>query len=143
MEDNKPESSTPQPAPRVLGTNPKDLLGIKKVQLNLVPPSSIIYQALAMEDGAVKYGPYNWRLNKVIATIYIAAAQRHLASWLDGEENAQDSQKPHLAHALACIGIIVDALETGNLHDDRPAPGCAAALIARLEQKKKEANTQK
>lgn len=131
------ENQTPaQP----LGTNPKDLLGIKKVQLNLVPPSSIIYQALAMEDGARKYGPYNWRQNKVIASIYIAAAMRHLHSYLDGEENAQDSGKPHLAHALACLGIIVDAKETGNLVDDRPLPGAASKLISELEQKKKAAS---
>jgi len=118
-----------------LGTNPKDLLGMKKVNLHLVPPASILYQALAMEDGAVKYGPYNWRQNKVIATIYIDAAQRHLLQWLDGEENASDSGKPHLAHALACIGIIVDALETGNLVDNRPTPGSMSRLIAKFEKK--------
>ncbi len=128
-------SSTHAPA---LGTNPKDLLGIKKVQLNLVPASSIIYQALAMEDGARKYGPFNWRSNKVIASIYIAAAMRHLQAWQDGEELAEDSQKPHLAHALACIGIIVDAKETGNLVDDRPLPGAASKLIAEWEKNKKE-----
>ena len=43
-----------------LGTNPKDLLGIKKLQLNLVPPASKAYQSLAMEDGNIKYGPYNF-----------------------------------------------------------------------------------
>lgn len=119
-------------------TNPKDRLGIKKAQLNLVPPSSIIYQALAMEDGAVKYGPYNWRKNQVKASIYVAACIRHLLSWQDGENNASDSQKPHLAHALACIGILVDAIETGNLVDDRPLPGACSQLISKFEQKKKE-----
>jgi hypothetical protein len=133
--DNKPESPVEEPKKPVLGTNPKDLLGIKKVQLNLVPASSVIYQALAMEDGAKKYGPYNWRENKVIASIYVAAAMRHLQQWYDGEELASDSQKPHLAHALACLGIIVDAKETGNLVDDRPLPGAASQLIARLEKK--------
>lgn len=127
-EDNK--------AKPVLGTNPKDLLGIKKVQLNLVPASSIIYQALAMEDGSRKYGSFNWRSNKVIASIYVAAAMRHLLAWNDErEELAADSGKPHLGHALACIGIIVDALETGNLVDDRPLPGAAAKLIAKWEKK--------
>ena len=118
-----------------VGTNPKDLLGIKKVQLNLVPPSSVIYQALAMEDGARKYGPFNWRQNKVIASIYIAAALRHIYAFLDGENDAQDSKKPHLGHALACLGIIVDALETGNLVDDRPLAGNAQQLISRYEKK--------
>lgn len=113
-----------------LGTNPKDLLGIKKVQLNLVPASSIIYQALAMEDGAKKYGPYNWRENKVIASVYVAAAMRHLQAWYDsGEEVAEDSKRPHLGHAMACLGIIIDAKETGNLVDDRPPSGAAATLI--------------
>ena len=120
------------------GTNPKDLLGIKKVQLNLVPASSTIYQALAMEDGAVKYGPFNWRTKKVKASIYVAAAIRHIQAWFDGEENASDSGKPHLGHALACLGILADAKETGNLADDRPVPGPAAKLIATWEQKKKE-----
>lgn len=116
-------------------TNPKDKLGIKKVQLNLVPPASKIYQAQAMEDGAVKYGPYNWRDKKVIASIYIGALQRHIDQWYDGENLSEDSGVPHLGHALACIGIIVDALETGNLIDDRPKPGAASKLIKGLTKK--------
>jgi hypothetical protein len=125
----------PAPAPAVDGTNPKDLLGIRKVQLNLVPPSSLIYQALAMEDGAKKYGPFNWRTKRVKASIYVAAATRHLQAWWDGENDAEDSGKPHLAHALACIGIIIDAAVTGNLVDDRPPAGAAARLIALFEKK--------
>lgn len=116
-------------------TNPKDLVGAKKVRLSYVPPSSIIYQALAMEDGAEKYGPYNWREKKVQAMIYLDAAMRHLAAWQDGEENAADSGKPHLAHALGCIGILVDALETGNLIDNRPPVGAASSLIEKFKKK--------
>ena len=113
-----------------LGMNPKDLLGIKKVPLHLVPASSTIYQALAMADGAEKYGPYNWRDNKVIASIYVAACKRHLEAWFDSsEEYADDSGIPHLAHAVACICIIIDAYETGNLKDDRPVPGATAKLL--------------
>lgn len=132
MQENEKDAN---PNSKLLGINPKDLLGTKKVSLNLVPASSLIYQALAMEDGAKKYGPYNWRSNKVIASIYIAAAMRHLQAWHDGEEVAEDSQKPHLAHALACLGIIVDAKETGNLVDDRPLPGAASNLIKKWEKK--------
>lgn len=135
----EPTVATKPSKPRIarpLGTNPKDLVGIKKVRLGLVPPSSIAYQALAMQDGAVKYGPYNWRANKVQCTIYLDAALRHLFAYLDGEDLASDSKKPHLGHALACIGIIVDAYETGNLVDDRPAKGAASKVLARYEQKK-------
>src|SRR5271165_3616889 len=88
------------------GINPKDLIGSKKVALALVPPASTIYQALAMENGAIKYGAYNWRKNKVQAMVYLNAAKRHIDSWLDGEEVAADSGVPHLGHAMACLGIL-------------------------------------
>lgn len=109
--------------------NPKTRFGVLKPNPFLVPAASTLYQALAMQDGAKKYGPYNWRENKVTASIYVAAAMRHMMAWVDGEECAKDSQVPHLAHALACLGIIVDALETGNLIDDRPLPGASPKII--------------
>lgn len=115
-------------------TNPKDLLGIKKVQLNLVPPSSIVYEALAMEDGARKYGPYNWRTKKVKASIYIGACLRHVTQWLDGEELTVDTGVPNLGAAKACLGIIIDAMETGCLVDDRPPAGPASKLIERYKK---------
>lgn len=117
---------------RKLGANPKDLLGMRKVPLSLVPPSSTIYQALAMKDGARKYDPYNWRSNKVVASIYVDACKRHLDAWFDGEGEADDSGVPHLGHALACIGIIVDAFESGNLIDNRPPAGPAARLLKKF-----------
>jgi hypothetical protein len=111
------------------GANPKDLVGVKKPRLSLVPPSSIIYQALAMANGAGKYGAYNFREKSPQASIYYEAAMRHVHSWWDREENAKDSGVPHLAHAIACLGILIDCTETGKLIDDRPPAGTAAALI--------------
>ena len=113
-------------------TNPKDRLGVAKPQLDLVPPALKIHVAKAMENGAKKYGPYNWRDKKVRMTVYIAAAMRHLESLLDGEDLAADSGVHHAAHAAACCGIILDAMECKYLIDDRPPKGCAADLIARL-----------
>ena len=43
------------------GVNPKDLLGMNKVPLDLIPPVASIHAALAHYDGASKYGPFNWR----------------------------------------------------------------------------------
>jgi hypothetical protein len=114
------------------GTNPKDLIGATKPNLFLVPPVAKIHMAAAMSDGAVKYGPYNWRGNKVQASIYLAAAERHMAAWLDGEQNAKDSGVHHLGHAMACLGIVLDAEETGNLVDDRPVAGAASRLLESL-----------
>lgn len=92
---------------------------------------------MAMGDGARKYGPYNWREKDVKARVYVAAAQRHLMQWLDGEEVASDSGVHHLAHAAACMFILLDALETGCLDDDRPKAGAAADLIKRLTTERK------
>jgi len=116
-------------------TNPKDLIGAAKPQLHLVPPALIIWTAMAMMNGAKKFGPYNWREKKVKMTVYIAAAMRHLSSLLDGEDLASDSGVHHAAHAAACCGIILDAMECNCLIDDRPPKGCAASLIERMTQK--------
>lgn len=112
--------------------NPKDALGAQKPQLHLVPSASLIHEALAMENGAKKYGPFNWRHEDsgVHASVYVGAALRHLASWFDGEAVAEDSGVHHLAHAKACCGILLDAIETGHLVDDRPPVGAASRLLA-------------
>lgn len=119
--------------PETKPTNPKDLIGLTKLPLfSVVPPSSLAYEAWAMRDGASKYGPFNWREKGVRISIYIDAAIRHILAYWDGEERAQDSNVHHLAHAKACLGIIIDALETGNVVDDRPIPGTFARILDAL-----------
>lgn len=127
-----------EPVIPVDATNPKDLLGVKKPRLSLVPPAGLVYAALAMANGADKYGPYNWREKKVQAMIYLEAAMRHILAYQDGEEFSADTsnpQVPHLGHALACLFILVDAKETGNLVDNRPKAGAMGALIERFTKK--------
>jgi hypothetical protein len=107
------------------GVNPKDLIGSTKVDLALVPPVGIVACALAMTDGALKYDPYNWREQgkPVQARTYVAAALRHLYSWLDGEDESEDAGVNHLGHVMACCAIILDAQSCGQLVDNRPVPG--------------------
>lgn len=119
-------------------TNPKDLIGVDKVPLHLVPSALKLHVAMAMKNGAEKYGPYNWREKSVRSSIYVGAAFRHLEAWFDGEEFAEDSGVHHLAHAAACLGILLDAMEVGNLIDDRPTKGAAPALIKRFSVQKKD-----
>lgn len=117
--------------------NPKTAVGSKKPSLTKFPASASIYGALAMMNGAEKYGPYNWREKRVTASIYVDAAKRHLDAWYDGETHSDDTSPPvpHLAHAIASIAILIDALETGNLNDDRPLPGPAGRMIAEWARK--------
>jgi Domain of unknown function (DUF5664) len=105
---------------KALGPNPKDLFGNKKVSITKLPQVAVLHGAHAMMNGADKYGPYNWRDRAVIASIYIDAAMRHLMTWFEREETAEDSGVHHLGHAIACCAILLDAQATGNLLDDRP-----------------------
>jgi hypothetical protein len=102
------------------GVNPKDLLGAKKLSLTGMPAVAIALGNAAMADGKAKYGPYNWRDNNVISSVYVDAAMRHMLAWFEGEEVAEDSGVHHLGHAIACLAILVDAQAGKNLSDDRP-----------------------
>lgn len=119
-------------------TNPKDRIGIKKPPIHLIPAVASIHEAMAFGDGAKKYGPYNWRSESVSASIYIAALYRHIMSWYDGEDYAQDSGVHHLGHARACLAIILDAASVGKLVDDRPSAGQAAILLSGFSESEKE-----
>lgn len=118
--------------------NPKTVLGVAKVPLHLVPPSAVHYLAMAFADGAKKYGPYNWRDKTVSSSVYIAAVLRHIDAWRDGEEESSDAKVHHLAHALACLAIILDAQTIGKLNDDRPTKGAASYLQSTYNKVDKE-----
>lgn len=90
-----------------------------------------------MELGARKYGPYNWRTNAVRHAVYIEAAMRHLAAALDGEKKDPESGRPHEAHAMACMAIILDSMHCGNLINDLPRPGPAGKVIRQLSDKRR------
>lgn len=107
--------------------NPKDLMGAKKPSMTKLPAIAVAHGNHAMMNGAEKYGSYNWRAKKVIASIYVDAAKRHLDAWFEGEEVADDSGVHHLGHAIASIAILLDAQTTGNLIDDRPVVGSSAS----------------
>jgi hypothetical protein len=115
-----------------LPQNPKDILGVKKIDLSLVPAIGIAHEATAFTDGAMKYGPYNWRENAVLARVYIAAARRHLDLWEAGEEYSDDAKVHNLGAARACLGILLDAQLTGNLIDNRPKSGAFVAAMAKI-----------
>lgn len=116
--------------------NPKSGAGALKVPLHLVPPSASHYLATAFADGADKYGPYNWRDSGVSAMVYVGAMKRHIDAWLDGENVSQDAGVEHLAHAMACAAIILDAGSIGTLVDDRPTKGAVPALQIDYNNKK-------
>lgn len=100
--------------------NPKDRLGAQKASVSFVPQIAILQCARAMMWGGGRYGKHNWRAKKVIGSIYIDAGFRHRALWVEGQDYDPESGHHHLAHAMACDAILLDAIHTGNLIDDRP-----------------------
>lgn len=116
----------------VNGPNPKDLVGRSKPDLSLVSGTMMGHLAAGLADGARKYGVANWRQIAVEARTYTSAAQRHIKAWEDGEELAPDSLVHHLGHAMASLGIILDALACGTLLDNRATPGASAKTFEAL-----------
>jgi hypothetical protein len=112
--------------------NPKDAIGAGKLPLHLWPSTASALGCLGLLDGMLKYGRSNWRVAGVRASIYVDAAQRHLAKWFEGENCDADSGLPHLSHALACLAILVDAQAAGKLNDDRMVAGGYLGMLADL-----------
>lgn len=126
--------------------NPKHALGVAKLPLHLFPAIAVAQGALGIWEGLNKYGRNNFRASPVYASVYIAAARRHLDAYLEGENCAQDSKVDHRGHILACAAILLDAEMAGTLVDDRNYNGGnygkaveqLTPLVKQIEEKYKD-----
>ena len=114
-------------------TNPKTEAASSKLPLQLFPATAIAAGAVGMLDGALKYGRSNYLVDGVKASEYVAAEKRHMDAWMSGE-NCNLEGVPHLASALSCIAILIDAEYAGVLEDDRMVANGYDAAIAHLEE---------
>ena len=111
-------------------SNPKDAIGSTKLPLDTVPDTIVVETALALLEGGLKYGLFNYRAIGVRASIYRAAMQRHMIAYWNGEDKDPVTGVKHLASIIACCGIVLDAELMGKLTDDRPPAN--PALIQRM-----------
>lgn len=109
----------------------KDINNNKKPTMSLVPATACIYMAKAMEDGANKRSPYNWREHGVSASNLLDKIERHLQLLKDRHDIAEDSGLHEMAHLIADAAVYIDALEQGTLVDDRPPAGKAGDVMKR------------
>lgn len=101
--------------------DPKGESGNLKAPLCLLPSFPLHETAWVFKHGAGKYGRFNWRENKVCASTYRSAMQRHLDQWFDeGEDVDRETMRSHLAHVIASACIVLDAMKHDTLFDDRP-----------------------
>ncbi len=99
--------------------NLKTAAAIGKPVTSPIPPIAILALGAAMNDGAEKYGRFNWRDSSVTSTVFYDAIMRHLLAWYSGEDYAPDSKVHHLAHVMAGCAILLDAPMHGVLNDNR------------------------
>lgn len=85
-------------------------VGIKydsqKPRPSLLPFDSIEEILKVLEYGAQKYAPDNWK-HVVPRSRYIDAAFRHMFQWQAGENNDQETNISHLAHAATNLLFLI------------------------------------
>lgn len=92
--------------------SPCDLPGVKyddgKTLYNLIPPLAHEAHAEVLTFGAKKYAPDNWRKVPDAKQRYMNAAFRHLHAHRKGDFLDEESNQPHLAHAMACLSFVLE-----------------------------------
>jgi hypothetical protein len=101
-------------------SNPKDVIGSKKVPMSCVPAGVMAEVAVAMFEGTTKYGRHNYRAVGVRASVYYDAAMRHLMRWWEGEDLDPDSGVSHVVKAMTSLLVLRDAMHNDKMTDDRP-----------------------
>jgi hypothetical protein len=102
-----------------LKENLKNIAAKGKHVFSPIPPIALVGLGAAMNNGAEKYGLFNWRDSSVSSTVFYDAILRHLIAWYSGERSAPDSGVHHLGHVMAGCAILLDAEHNGVLIDDR------------------------
>lgn len=89
-----------------------------KPDLSLIPYSAQCAEALAFGFGADKYERDNFKAG-MEASRLIAAAQRHIGAWWEGQDLDPESGVTHLAHARCCLAMLIELERLGKLTDNR------------------------
>jgi len=92
-----------------------------KPRMDLIPPEAVFAIAETLRYGAEEkdYGERNWEKG-IKATRLFAAAQRHLWKWLSGKDIDEESNLPHLYHAICELAMLIATVERMPHLDDRP-----------------------
>lgn len=116
-------------------TNPKNAVGIKKVPIRSVLPAPVLGEvALALMEGARKYGRHNYRSAGVRASVYMDACGRHMDDFWEGVDIDPDSGLSHITKAISTLVVLRDSMLQGNWIDDRP-PRSKEGWVQELNRK--------
>lgn len=90
----------------------------EKVDLSLLPKIFLEEVAKAFMVGEKKYGRYNYCKGHQSSQL-VAAMQRHITAWFEGEEHDPKDGQHHLGAAGACIAMLLRQKQLGTLKDNR------------------------
>ena len=91
-----------------------------KPRMSLVPPNAVRQVAAVMTYGEAKYAAWNYLNGEGLPfSDYLDAAERHLSAFNCGEDLDPESGLPHLAHAAACILMLMEMQLVHPQQDDR------------------------
>lgn len=107
--------------------------GVKPERHDLVPRRAIAAIARVFGFGASKYADHNWR-RKYEWGKSIAAMQRHIDAFVDGETFDPESGEPHLAHAGFHVLVLLTWLEEDGEGVDNPMDDRWPAAMERLRR---------
>ena len=103
-----------------MNTNPKDAIANKKIPYSCFPSTVVAEVAVAMFEGARKYGRHNYRVANILSSVYTDAAKRHIDDYIEGEDIDEDSGLHHITKAIASLVVLRDAMIQHKIIDDRP-----------------------
>lgn len=90
----------------------------EKPDMSLLSSVAMVKIAEVMTHGKRKYSANNWR-GGLSWTRVLAAAFRHLYSYLGGEDKDPETGYSHLAHASCCLMFLLEYEQTHKELDDR------------------------
>ena len=109
------------PPPQIAVINTASKNDKEKIDLSHVPKVFLEAVAKAFMVGEKKYGRYNYYKGHTASQL-VAAAQRHLVAWFEGEELDPVDGQPHLGSVGACIAMLLKQQQLGTLNDNRYKP---------------------
>jgi hypothetical protein len=110
--------------------NPKEVAagGEGRIPWQALPVRPLVGAALAMGEGAHKYGRHNYRKTRIKSSVYFDSTLRHFFAWWEGEDIDAASGLHHIDKTIAGLLVLRDAQLRGMSDDDRP-PACDAGWI--------------
>lgn len=83
-----------------------------------LPPYAITQMAEVMTFGAKKYGGFNY-LGGLSYIRLLSACLRHVFSYLGGVDRDPETGLSHIAHAMCCLGMLLEMTQHHPELDDR------------------------